>query len=220
MAKENLLCQKNNACECLNFGVNPFSSSSQETRPQRVRWQSLWDGQSLMWPLVGRDGFLGFVPLHSAKGTISPFAPRLWPSPPWGTPADPQAGSLLLLPPYDKRSSFIHLPQGFCRLPAHRRQRSFPGLCNYLHVGCIYWQLNGSVAPRHRSPLNMLCARLLPASHGCRVGNAVESYGAKRKGGSSWQSPQILAIPGKCASIPAELPLVWVKHEATQESMQ
>lgn len=105
--------------------------------------------------------------------TTSLFAPQPWSSPPRATPADLQAGSLLFLPLYDKRSSFIHLPQGFCRLPAHRRQCCFLDPRNYLHVGCIYLQLNGSVALRHLSPLNMLCARLLPASHCCRVGNAV-----------------------------------------------
>lgn len=126
-------------------------------------------------------------------GTTSPFSPQQAPSRYQKTTSRypgrlPDAHCSHI----NKKPSFICLPRGVFRLPApsiQRRRQSFPGLRNYLHVGCIYWQLNGSAAPRHQSPLNMLFARLLPASNPCGLGNVVEPSGAACSGGSSWQSP-------------------------------
>lgn len=218
MAKENLLCQKNNAYKL----SKPWGRSFQFFLPRdmakegRATILMRWTKPDMA--ISEKGWILGLVPLRSANIITSPFAPEPS-SPPRATPADLQAGSLLFLPPYDKRSSFPHLPQGFCRLLAHRRQCCFLDPCNYLHVGCIYWQLNGSMALRHQSPLNMLCARLLPAiAAGWEM--LLPHYGAMCKGVSSWQSPQILEIPGKYASIPEERSLVLVKHESIQKSMQ
>lgn len=71
-------------------------------------------------------------------------------SKPEAAPGGTQADLLLLVPAALTRNLHLYTcHREFAGSFPSLKMRQFLGLRNYFHVGCIYWQLNGSVAPRH-----------------------------------------------------------------------